>query len=161
MVDQCTLLLSNLRIETHHHHKIVGTSVPFPVACLLSQLRISTNELLNHLAGWRLLCICDLCLLIMCEPSQANSFHCDTTIFTFSARNDMCVQHSTPIVGGANVMFGRDRCYPDSCIFCYKILQPHRLQFFWIVGMEFPKMIYLIDVCFSVLHHSVGNKYKF
>ena len=103
MVDQCTLLLSNLRIETHHHHKIGGTSVPFPVACLLSQLRISTNELLNHLAGWRLLCICDLCLLIMCEPSQANSFHCDTTIFTFSARNDMCVQHSTPIVGGANI----------------------------------------------------------
>ena len=60
------LLLSNLRIDTHHHHKIVGTSVPFPVGCLLSQLRISTNELLNHLAGWRLLCICDLCRLIFC-----------------------------------------------------------------------------------------------
>ena len=68
MAVQFTRLLSNLslRIDTHHHYKIEGTSVPFPVGCLLSQLRISTNELLNHLAGWRLLCICDLCRLIFC-----------------------------------------------------------------------------------------------
>ena len=120
------LLLSNLRIDTHHHHKIVGTSVPFPVGCLLSQLRISTNELLNHLAGWRLLCICDQCRLILCEPSQANSFHCDTTIFTFSAWHEdclqivQCMQHCTQSrLGGANTMFCRDHCYTHlySCIF--------------------------------------------